>query len=77
MVSDDAQWNPKPGDKAYYLGDIEVTIIGHWHSDGWANAQDPEVRERYANVYEVRYAQKDRFGERANFAADRLELTPR
>lgn len=75
--ADDAAWNPKPGDKARYLGDIEVTIVRRWHEDQWANAQDPEVRERYENTYEVRYAREDNFGERASFAAHRLELTPR
>lgn len=74
MVSptEDAAWTPKPGDKAYYLGDIEVTVVKQWYVAATIRA-NPEK----ASVYEVRYARRDNFGERASFAADRLELTPR
>lgn len=54
-------WEPKPGDKAFYLDTQKVTIKADLGDD----------------QFEVRYADKDNFGERAEFTADRRELTER
>ena len=56
------EWTPRPGDKAWYVGDVKVVVV--------QASSTPDI-------YLVRYAEKDNFGGRATFAADRLELTPR